>query len=163
MSSRGSFQSQWWCDSVNTWQRSSGLKKKEGNKTRKWYNASEECKSNLCEKLQAGEESPVVPFVQHLFSVRILKKMSIADVGIREILQYLSLVVNYVIMCDTHIACNLPDTDLFFFFSEQATLLNIKNNSFKICNQRTSLPKIPLSIAGKFLPWLCIFCWNFTT
>lgn len=37
--------------------------------------------------------------------------MSIADVGIKQMLQYCDLGLIYKVMCDTNTACDLPDTD----------------------------------------------------
>lgn len=123
--------------------------KLEKKKKKKEYTESKEYKSTLCDKLQTREESYVVSCAQNLICARNLRKMSIADVGIKQMLQCCDLGLIYKVTCDTNTACDLPDTE--YFSSEGKKLLNIRNNSFKFCNQKISLPKIPLSSAGNNL------------
>lgn len=57
--------------------------------------------------------SYVVSCAQNLICARNLRKMNIADVGIKQMLQCCDLGLIYKVTCDTNTACNLPDTEYF--------------------------------------------------
>lgn len=94
---------------------SSGKRRREigEKKKKKEYTESKEYKSTLCDKLQTREESYVVSCAQNLICARNLRKMSIADVGIKQMLQCCDLGLIYKVTCDTNTACDLPDTEYF--------------------------------------------------